>query len=150
MSKRRSRSSAPNLPQETLERARRQAAIDRGELPPDEPPAEEEPAPPVAKPASAAVESAAPRSRAAAPRRPASGARRVSGATTHAHRSKSNELTPEMVAEMLAHPTIQVSEEDLHKQYAYVINDVRSMFALAGGLIVLLIVLSFILPRFGA
>lgn len=56
-------------------------------------------------------------------------------------------LTQDQIADILAHPTRQVSTEELRHDYGYVLRDIRSMFLLAGGLVVAELVLSFVLPR---
>lgn len=150
MSKRKSRASAPNLPQETLERARRQAAIERGELPPEPepepaPPARETPAAPTATAASANPY----RTVAARQRRAVAGARTGTrrSRSPEAARERRTELDAETVAELLENPTIEVSEDELRRDYAYVVADLRSMGLLAGGLIVTLVVLAQVLPH---
>ena len=149
MSKRKNRGSAPNLPQETLERARRQAAIERGEI---EAAPESEPAPvlPVDEKPRASKPIVGPKTVSAAQRRAErevrtgrskDGVRRVSAS------NKRSELDAETVSELLDNPTIHVSEEELRHDYGYVIADMRSMFTLAVGLIVALVVLAQILPK---
>jgi hypothetical protein len=150
MSKRRNREGAPNLPQETLERARRQAAIARGEMPaePVTPPetilVEE------AKPAKAAVSNpyrtvSASQRRAVASAK--AGDRRGRGTQLAGARSRQSELDSDMVSELLDNPTVFVTEAELKSQYSFVIADLRNMFVLAGGLMVLLVVLATVLPR---
>ena len=152
MSKRKTRAGAPNLPQETLERARRQAAIDRGELPaqpePVAEPVREEP-----KPAAAAT--------AFNPYRtvPASQRRAVASVRSTDRRARGNqmagararqtqtELDAETISELLDNPTIYVSEQQLKAEYGFVVGDLRNMFVLAAGLMVLLVVLATVLPR---
>lgn len=56
-------------------------------------------------------------------------------------------IRPEIVNNMLANPTITVTEEELHKEYNYVLSDLRSMAILAAVLVVALIVLAQILPK---
>ena len=87
--------SRPNLPQETLERARREATGQTGYQPP-------------------------------AP--------------------KSAEPTPKKRAtKTQAAPVVKVTTEDLAKEYAYVISDLRNMGILAAGLFAALILVSLIL-----
>lgn len=148
MSKRKSRTSAPNLPQETLERARRQAAIARGELPP-----EPEPEPPVAEPPSKAAPAVANPYRTIAARqrrvitrtRSRAGERRAR--VQDAGRERRPELDAERISELLENPTIEVTEEELRREYTYVLTDLRSMGLLAAGLFVTLIVLAQVLPQ---
>lgn len=143
MSKRRNREGAPNLPQETLERARRQAAIDRGELPPEPAP---EPIEEVAKPA---VTTANPyRTVAASQRRVVTSARRPGGSRVAGARNRREaELDSETISELLDNPTIFVTEAELKAEYSFVVADLRNMFMLAAGLMVLLVVLATVLPR---
>ena len=56
---------------------------------------------------------------------------------------KNGELNATVVAEMLAHPTTEVKQEELEIQYGYVISDLRNMGILAGILLVVLIGLGF-------
>ncbi|MGB1285669.1 MAG: hypothetical protein ACPG7F_03965 [Aggregatilineales bacterium] len=137
MSKRKNRKkkSAPNIPQSTLERARRQ--VD-GIL--DETPAEE--AAPVAE------KKAEP---AKAPEKPASSpkvsekraSRRRSGGTiseAQLDRSKKRgEVDGSLVAYMLQHPNKEVTNEDLKQDYGFVLRDLRNMGVLAALLMVLLV-----------
>lgn len=150
MSKRKTRAGAPNLPQETLERARRQAAIDRGELPSESEPAVE----PVPQPVVTT-----PKVTTANPYRtvPASQRRAVATARSTDRRTRSNqvvgarnrqtELDAETISELLDNPTVFVSEAQLKSEYSFVIGDLRNMFGLAAGLMVLLVVLATVLPR---
>jgi hypothetical protein len=149
MSKRKNRGSAPNLPQETLERARRQAAVERGEIE-AAPEVEPTPAIPVEEKPRAAAPIVGPKTISAAQRRAErevrtrrskDGVRRVSAS------NKGSELDAETISELLDNPTIHVSEEELRRDYSYVVADMRSMFTLAAGLIVALVVLAQILPK---
>lgn len=116
MSRRRNR--RPNLPQDTLARARREAGL--GEAP-------------------AAADGAQARRRSEGERgagRPARRARSLRAG---------EELTQEEIAERLANPLRQVSEGELRAQYGYVIADLRSMGLLALGLFVLMILAALLL-----
>jgi hypothetical protein len=124
MSNRRSRRA--NVSQETLERARKQAA----ETVTDE--EQEE---------SAAI--AAPRIRASVE----SPSRRSSAQAVRKRKAAEEKLTPEMVAEILANPTKEVTEEELRGHYGYVLADLRSMGLLAGALMIALVILAQVLPR---
>lgn len=152
MSKRKNRSAAPNLPQEALERARRQAAIERGELPPEpEVPVvpEREPEAPRITPPVTPGENPY-RTVSAAQRRAARAARtgrRTRSMQRVAPSERVEELDAETITELLENPTREVTEEQLRQEYGYVLKDMRSMFVLTGGLIVLLIALAFILPQ---
>ena len=116
MSRRRKRQ--PNLPQDTLARARREAGVEAGG-------ARQE-----------AREVTRPRrteeSRPASPRR------------IRSLRS-SEELTQEEIAERLAKPVREVSEAELREQYGYVIRDLRSMGLLALALFLLMIAAALLL-----
>jgi hypothetical protein len=149
MSKRRNRTGAPNLPKETLERARRQAAIERGEI---EPEVEEIEAPVVEeKPVRPAANVNPYRTVSASQRRAVSearvGVRRDRTAPRVGTRSRTQELDAETIAELLDNPTITVTEDDLKRDYSYVVADLRNMGILAAGLIVALVVLATVLPR---
>lgn len=169
MSKRRNRKkqpNRPNLPSETLERARRQAAIDRGELPPEpaqpeaeaaaepepappEPAREPEPEPDTAEPA--AVDNPY-RIVSARERRARSGRRSDDGTVRRRRRTggsgqseKKDVLDGETVAYLLHNPTKIVSEDELRADYGYVMADLRSMGLLAAVLFVTLIALALLL-----
>lgn len=129
MSKRKNRTSSPNLPQAALERARQQIAAER-----EGAPAEAE----TAKMPSAASRSASPESRAAAARTRA--ARRAASQPLQAKGGKPDVSDPEYVRERLANPTRFVSEDELRQEYAYVIRDLRSMGLLAAALVVFLLI----------
>ena len=116
MSKRRRRQ--PDLPQDTLARARREAGL------------EDEPAQAVAPLPARARRREEPRP--ATPRR------------VRSLRS-SDELTQDEIAERLANPVRQVSEAQLRAQYGYVIADLRSMGLLALALFVLMILAALLL-----
>lgn len=143
MSKRRNREGAPNLPQETLERARRQAAIDRGELPVEAAPEPE----PVVETPKAAPKANPYRTVAASQRRVATGARRAGGNRVAGTRQRETELDADTISELLDNPTIYVSEQQLKAEYGFVTADLRNMFMLAAGLMILLVVLATVLPR---
>lgn len=171
MAKRRNRSSAANIPAETLERARQQAA---GKLDPvpetdreiadttPEPVIPARATPPTASPTTSAAATAA---RVRAERKAeretaaiaagtrqmtASSRRRVvstaSGQGT-ARRERNVQLTTGMIEELLAHPTKTVSEAELHAQYGYVLRDLRNMGVLAAALFATLIVLALFFVR---
>ena len=116
MSKRRRRQ--PNLPQDTLARARREAGLE-------------------AEPARAAAPRPA-RTRRSEEPRPATPRRVRSLRST-------DELTQDEIAERLANPVRQVSEAQLRAQYGYVIADLRSMGLLALALFVLMILAALLL-----
>ena len=150
MAKRRTRSSSPNIPAETLERARRQAMIERGELPPDpEPVASPAPVETPAPPISAVPSDAASVPRTTNPYRTttASQRRAATRARTGQGTRQPAALTQEQIAELLHNPTRTVSEDELRRDYGYVLADIRNMGALALALIVLLIALAQVLPR---
>lgn len=117
MSRRKARNNAPNIPSETLERARRQAAGEDVD---------------VHAPTDAELEEQAARVREA---RMAS--RRASGGMTSAPRrsarssQKEKTWTTAEMDEILNNPTKTVTEEELHSTYGYVITDIRNMGILA-------------------
>lgn len=123
MSKRRNRKTQPNLPDEVLARARREAGIEDApaETPEREVTAEE------AVPAR--------RSRDQLPQPKVQRRKRQRDV-------EPEELTGAEIAEMLANPTREVTEDELRQQYGYVLNDLRSMGALAGLLFVIMIVVA--------
>lgn len=116
MSKRKKRNTSPDLPQAALERARQQA---------NEP--EEE--------------TRSTTERRSERREPA--IRRSQPETiSYSQRNKKDEMDSETMQHLLAHPTRIVSEEELQGEYQYVLNDIRSMFILAAGLMVALVILA--------
>lgn len=129
MSKRKNRkSAAPNLPKETLNRARQEAG-----LIPLSDDAEEEA---VEEAVEAVVVAQAPELKRRDSLQPAAPKRK----TRRKQQITYEEMTPEEVAEALANPTITVTEEALREQYSYVLNDLRSMAVLSAILFVALIV----------
>lgn len=167
MAKRKKRkSSAPNLPDEVLERARKQldGTLEEEEAQADStgdtPDVPEEEA--VAEPAAEAeAEPAAPerpvmqttrtttarssRRRERRERRSSATSSRSSstaGGPTVVQRNKSGELDNEQIAHLLANPTKVVSEEQLHEEYGYVLRDLRNMAVLAVALMVVLVLLA--------
>lgn len=70
-----------------------------------------------------------------------------SAASLTASKSDKDTLDQSMIADILAHPTKTVTEDELRQAYTYVLNDLRSMGLLAASLIVLLFVLAQVLPK---
>jgi len=124
--RRRKKSNKPNIPQATLERAREQAG-----LPPEDEPESDTAADEV-------TASAAPPKPAASPKRRN---RRISDAQLEKAKQK-GDMDQAMVADLLMNPTKDVTEEELHQDYAYVLQDLRNMGVLAAALLVLLVVLA--------
>ncbi len=56
-------------------------------------------------------------------------------------------ISQEQVAYLLEHPTREVSTEEMQKEYGFVLTDIRNMFMVAGGLILLEIILALVLPK---
>ncbi|MBI5668883.1 MAG: hypothetical protein HZC41_12825 [Chloroflexi bacterium] len=150
MSKRKNRSTSPNLPQEALERARRQIAEERGELPP-EPVVEEKPkavAPP--KPATPYRPVTETRSTRLTPTTVSAGRisrRRANEPGQGKRRDEAEQYDMQTVRYLLQHPTKTVTVEELRQQYGYVIHDLRQIALLSAGLILTLIVISLVLPK---
>ena len=138
MSKRKNRkSNSPNLPKETLQRARQEAGL----IPAPE--AEEDAEEAVEEAIEAVVVAQAPevkRSRDTLP--PAQASSRPSRKSRRRQQLTYEEMTPEEVAEALENPTLVVTEEALREQYSYVLTDLRSMAILAGILFVALMVIA--------
>lgn len=139
MAKRRSKKK-PNIPQATLDRARKQAGLEVEETVEkvEEPKAVEKT---VAASDDAEVDDAAELAKAEAavtPARKRSSRRKVSQAQLERSRSK-GELTREMVEEILHNPTETVSSEQLGQEYRHVLLDLRNMGVLAAALMVLLV-----------
>jgi hypothetical protein len=149
MSKRRERK--PNLPQDTLNRARQQLA---GDLVGNEQTETPE------KPLEAAIEEVqqpvliVPNTTSASPSKRVESSRdRARRRSTSVNASgnitrKDRTSDPAYIAEMLANPTKMVSEEELRQEYNYVTADLRSMALLAAGLFIALIVVAQVLPTF--
>jgi hypothetical protein len=57
-------------------------------------------------------------------------------------------LPQDVVNELLANPTKVVTEDELRNAYSYVLADLRNMALLSLALVVLLVVLALVLPRF--
>lgn len=66
----------------------------------------------------------------------------VPNASRHEH-----VLDQTMLADILAHPSKDVSEGELRKEYGYVLADLRSMGLLSISLVVLLVFLATVLPK---
>jgi hypothetical protein len=137
MSKRKNRKkNRANIPSETLQRARQEAGLEAAEQEETEAvPADETPEP-VAERAPVAEEAPA---RATASRSAGAASTRRKQRTG---KLKYEEMTREDVVYLLEHPTKTVSTEELHRDYSYVIADLRSMAILAAILFVTLIVLA--------
>jgi hypothetical protein len=139
MSKRQERK--PNIPQETLDRARRQVSGEQS----SGTPAAGEPAQP--KPIVTRTRTTAERREARSERRASSSAggsprRPAAEPMQFSQRRKKEALTPEEIEDLLHNPTKTVSEEQLRAEYGHVVADVRSMGMLAAVLMVLLVVLA--------
>lgn len=139
MAKRRNRT--PNIPEETLERARQQAmgtaeaAAATSTLPSEEPKAASVPVKSRAERRAEMRSSGTVRRAGLQPGEPGRRTRRV------------EEMSSEMVQEMLANPTKIVTEAELHQQYGFVLTDLRNMFLLAAVLLITLIVLALVFVR---
>lgn len=139
MSKRKNRGKSPNLPEDVLARARQQAGLEPAADQDEAEVAAAPPAPVVRPKAAEKAEKPAPRAE-----RPRESRRRreLRQVEYQAGERKASAYDSAMIAEMLAHPTRQVSEEELHEQYGYVIADLRNMGVLAAVLFVVLIVIA--------
>jgi len=138
MAKRRRKKNKPNIPQATLERARQQAGLDPSEEVEDQPQTEAVQADDLDDSPKSEPEAVATPSKPERPRRRRS---KVSPAQLDKAK-KRGELDQQMMNEMLINPTVEVSEEQLHQEYAYVLKDLRNMGVLAAALLVLLVVLA--------
>lgn len=167
MSKRKNRDRSPNIPQETLDRARRQVeergtvSVAGGDSGASEAPVVEA-APEidaVATPLAAtgknrderrADQGIKQRSGSGSARSRDGSARRASSGTggnlaPRPRRRKSEELTMAEIEDLLEHPTKTVTEAQLRADYGYVLADLRNMGALAAALFIFLIILAQIL-----
>ncbi len=144
MSKRKTRkNSSPNIPEETLERARQEAG-----LAPKPKSEESEPEDEAEEIVAAALVAPA----VSIPKPEISRRREVSAQSAKRkakpRRSMNYEdMSQEEVAYALDHPTRIVTEEALREQYGYVLADLRSMAILAGVLFAALIVIAAIIIR---
>lgn len=141
MSKRSRKKASPNLPQQTLDRARRQAAGEEvvGEEPaPPKPEKKAESKPKAEQTAPAPTKSREER-RQGRENRPA---RRQVQSAQYSQRKDRNTMDPSQVQFALTHPTINVTEEQLHEEYGFVLADLRNMGLLAAVLMVVLVLLA--------
>lgn len=177
MSKRRSnkKSRKPNIPQETLARARRQAGLEAdepteateiteadvevddqavdepepvAELEQAEAEAEAEAAAPAAASPARQREAREPRTQDRDKEADAKPRRRTSSRVTPEQierAKKKGELDAEQIEYLLSHPVKVVTEEELHADYGHVIADLRNMGILAAALLVVLVVLAQVL-----
>lgn len=128
MSKRKNRTSSPNIPQAALDRAREQLVGEQETAPVKS--AETAPTP---KPQTAAP---SPTSAIRSRRQAASGG-------AQARRTRAVERTDmSIVRERLDHPTRIVTEAELRQEYGYVLQDLRSMGILAAVLAVVLVLIA--------
>ena len=126
MSKRRNRRTQPNLPQEVLDRARREAGLEPEVQPTEDAPP---PAKQLAEQAPVAV----------SPRRSDDALPQVQRRPRR-KRGEPEVLTSAEISERLEHPTIHVTEDELRSQYLYVLKDLRGMGLLAAVLFVVMTV----------
>lgn len=127
MAKRRRKGNTPNLPDDVLARARKNAGV-------EEPEADSSASEDIAEETTSVTERAA---------------RRRKMDTVQLERSrKRGEMTNEMIENVLANPTKVVSEEELHEDYEHVLIDLRNMGVLAAILIVVMLGLANLIPAF--
>jgi len=137
MSKRKNRSSAPNIPVETLERARRQAAGENVDA--------NAPQMPAAAPVKSREERRAEMGVSATRRRYTATAAETANTPRPYAKRKRDELTVEDIDARLNNPNKFVTEEQLRAEYSYVLRDIRSMFILAAALFATLIALGLVI-----
>ncbi len=129
MAKRRRKSNKPNLPEDVLARARKNAGIEEPESPEE-----------TNDESNDGSDSESVTERAA---------RRRKLNTVQLERSrKRGTMSNEMISDVLNNPTKIVSEEELRDEYQHVLLDLRNMGVLAAILIVVLLGLAFALPTF--
>lgn len=124
------KSSKPNIPDEVIERARKQAA---GEI--DENTSNK----------AATDVATAERARRRAERRAERNRSSTPTSSSFAERrkqQKSDRMRSDSIQTMLANPTKFVTQEELRAEYGHVVTDIRNMFALAGVLMVALIIIA--------
>jgi hypothetical protein len=153
MSRRKNRKSRPNLPEAALERARKQAAGEDPDLIEDEPEEEQAVEAEADEPQEEAVpeEQAAPvpaSTRTREERRSRRSRRRQPGGVQFSQRRRldpdrdKDRIDVETIQQMLANPTKFVSEEDLRKEYAFVLSDLKNMGLLAAALMIVMVFLA--------
>lgn len=125
------KSSKPNIPQEVLDRARKQAAGEVDESTSNKAAAE-----------AAATERARRRAERRAARASSSPGITSTRTLADQRQRKSDSMNSEMIQTLLANPTKTVTEEELRTEYGHVIADIRNMFALAAVLMVALVVMA--------
>ena len=146
MSKRKNRSSAPNIPQATLDRARQQLAGDAAPAPTSAEPVEAveaEAKPEPVKAASVPSSRVAAQRAAGSTRSRANANRRVQSAQSKGGRK--DQMDTQIVKNRLLHPTRIVTEAQLHEEYGYVVSDLRTIAIIAVAMVVLMVVLAQIL-----
>lgn len=132
------RKASPNIPAETLARARAQAGV-----PDDSTTAADVPEAVHAEPVmdelilTETVVEAAPRRR--------STSKRLQDAQLE-RTKKRGELDQATIKDLLIHPTKFPNAGDLRRDYTYVVKDLRNMFLLSAGLVAFLVALSVVLP----
>ncbi len=105
-------------------------------------------APPSERPIGASVGGKTYTARSARERRTtARGGSRSTRSTSTRKNRKPGEMRPEIVSNMLEHPTKMVTTEELAKEYSYVTSDLGGMAVIAIGLIVTLVILAQVLPK---
>jgi hypothetical protein len=139
MSKRKNRTTSPNIPQATLDRARQQISGDT-------------PVPPAAPVEEAAVEAkvepvtqANPAPRPSAARVSASSNRARSNRRTQPAQAKGGRkeaMGTDIVRNRLMHPTRVVTENQLREEYGYVMRDLRMIGFISIAMIVLMVVVA--------
>ncbi len=127
------RNSTPNIPQETLERARQQLGV----TPP--PPAEEAQEAPVQ--AVARVVETLPPPASTRRRKPTTSSQRITQSQFEKAKQR-GELDFETIQEHLNNPTKFTTPEEMRKDYTTVVKDLRDMGLLAAVLIGLLVVVA--------
>lgn len=133
MSKRRKKNK-PNIPQATLDRARRQAGIEPEEQ-------VNETAEDTSSSESSSDDSSSSSSSSSSMVERAARRRKLSPVQLERSR-RSGELDNDVIQEMLANPTDFVSEEQMREEYQYVLFDLRNMGILAAVLMVFLVALA--------
>ncbi len=151
---RKRKSSAPNLPQEALDRARKQldGTLEDEEIEEDDTPQaeaveeaneeDEAKAEPAVKSSRTTIERSSRRRERRTSGSSSSSRSSGSSPTTFQSRKRGGELDNQEIAHLLANPTKVVSEEELHEEYGYVLRDLRNMGVLAAVLMIFLVLLA--------
>jgi hypothetical protein len=143
MSKRRNRKGTPNIPQDMLERARRQIAEQEATAAESsEPNAMATPIAETQADEPATRDPAETRGTVHTPVQKVRPRRREGVEAVRLGEKKFDPNDPEQVRRLLESPTKVVTEDELRREYSYVVSDLKGMAILAAGLFIALVILA--------